>query len=331
MSEHLIEVVEVNPEKHPNADKLSVVKVHGWTVCINTAQWEGIRKGIYVPPDYVVPTDRPEFAWLKKEGATKHRVRVQKLRGVVSQGFLVPAPSDAVLGDNWMERLGIERWEPVVHGSSTRGTPVAGPNFYVPVYDVENLYARDRLMVDGEEVVVTEKLHGCNGRFVFADGKMWCGSRTEWKKEDEGNLWWKVLADNPWIREVCEANPEHIVYGEVIGVQGGFGYGCPSDKKLFRAFDVLYKGDFLPFEEAVLLTTLTSDCQTTDPSRWVPVLFRGPYNLDNIKALAEGQSTVEGANHIREGVVIQTIPDRIHPKYGRIKLKIVGNGYLEKS
>jgi hypothetical protein len=189
-------------------------------------------------------------------------------------------------------------------------------------YDIEtethNYFAGDILV------------HNCNGRFVFAGGAMFCGSRTEWKREDPTNLWWRALKDNPWIREFCEANPEHVLYGEVLGVQGGFPYGAKGNVP-FRAFDVLYKNAYLPFEEAVLLVCLTADCQTTDESRWVPVLYRGPLKVEDARAMAEGQTTIPNATHLREGIVVQPIPDRIHPKYGRIKLKVVGNLYLEKS
>lgn len=331
MSTHACPVIAITKEKHPNADKLSVVRIDGWTVCINSAQWEGIDRGVYVPPDYVVDTTRSEFAWLNKPGhSPKHRVRVQKLRGVVSQGFLVAAPPDAQVGDNMMERLGIERWEPEHHGLLTGGDAVGGPAFFVPKYDVEDYNNRTRLLEENEEVLITEKIHGCNGRFVFADGQMFCGSRTEWKREDSTNLWWRALKDNPWIREFCEAYPEHVLYGELLGVQGGFPYGANGSVPV-RAFDVLYKGEFLQYDEAVLLVTFQEGTEETADDRWVPVFYRGPFNVEKARSLAEGQTFVPNAIHMREGVVIQPTPDRIHPKYGRVKLKIVSNSYLEKS
>ena len=331
MSTHVCPVVKLIKEVHPNAEKLSVCHIDGWTVCIRTEDWVGKDVGIYIAPDYVVDTTRPEFAWLNKPGhSPKHRVRVQKLRGVVSQGFLVPAPADAVVGDNWMERLQIERWEPEHHGLLTGGQAISGPSFIVPKYDVEDYNNRTALLTEGEEVVITEKLHGCNGRFVYADGVMYCGSRSEWKLEDTTNLWWRCLKDNPWIREFCEANPEHVLYGELLGVQGGFPYGAKGNVP-FRAFEVQYKSGYLGFDEASLIATLTSDCQSTDETRWVPVLYRGRFNIAEARLNAEGKTTIPGADHIREGIVIQPVPDRFHPRYGRIKLKIVGNSYMEKS
>jgi len=63
----------------------------------------------------------------------------------------------------------------------------------------------------------------------------------------------------------------------------------------------------------------------------VPVLYRGPYDPTTIEAFAEGRSTVPGADHIREGCVVQPVKERTDLHLGRVKLKIVGNGYLEKS
>ena len=88
MSDHRCEVVPVVLEKHPNADSLSVVKVFdGYTVCVRTADWEGVDKGVYIPPDSVVP-DTEQFKFL--EGHL--RIKAKKLRGINSYGMLVPVP-----------------------------------------------------------------------------------------------------------------------------------------------------------------------------------------------------------------------------------------------
>ena len=46
--------------------------------------------------------------------------------------------------------------------------------------------------------------------------------------------------------------------------------------------------------------------------------------------LAEGPSLVPGANHVREGCVVQPIRERVDVRLGHTVLKIVGNGYLER-
>jgi len=327
MSKHTIPVVEVRLEPHPNANSLSIVRIDGWQVVVKSAQWADKKLGIYIQPDYVVPTDRPEFAWLHKEGATKHRVRVQRLRGAVSMGFLIPAPPDAAAGDDFMEKLGIERWEPQLPGLSTMGEATKGPDIICPVYDVENYYGYPYALNDNEEVIISEKCHGSSGRFLYHNGTMFCGSRKEWKKEDAGNLWWRCIKDNQWIKEWCMLHADHVLYGELLGVQGGFPYGRKSNEVIFRAFDIWHQSNWLSFDHANLIITENN----TYPERWVPILYSGRFNKEMAILLAEGQSTISGAGHIREGVVVQSVPDRIDAKCGRVKLKIVGNGYMKKS
>jgi hypothetical protein len=62
----------------------------------------------------------------------------------------------------------------------------------------------------------------------------------------------------------------------------------------------------------------------------VPVLYRGPFDFEVIKALAEGRSSVPGADNIREGIVINPVTERRVPGLGRVQLKLVSNTFLEK-
>ena len=63
---------------------------------------------------------------------------------------------------------------------------------------------------------------------------------------------------------------------------------------------------------------------------FVPTLYRGPFDLEKIKALVDGPSTVEGAKHLREGVVIRPVVERDVWGLGRLQLKLVSNSFLEK-
>jgi hypothetical protein len=166
-STHRVEVVPVVLEKHPDADTLSVVRVFGYTVCVRTADWEGRTVGAYIPPDSVVP-DTPEYAFLGEN----RRIKVRRLRGVVSMGLLVPAPEGAKIGDDVAERLGIGHYEPPL-SFKTGGDVEEAPAGYRPVYDVDTWYRYKQLLRPGEEVRVTEKIHGASGRWVFQDGRMW--------------------------------------------------------------------------------------------------------------------------------------------------------------
>ena len=86
-STHRVEVVPITLEPHPNADTLSIVRVFaGYTVCVRTTDWQGRALGAYVPPDSLVDTTRPEFAFLADGKRARQRIKVKKLRGVAAWG-----------------------------------------------------------------------------------------------------------------------------------------------------------------------------------------------------------------------------------------------------
>jgi hypothetical protein len=60
------------------------------------------------------------------------------------------------------------------------------------------------------------------------------------------------------------------------------------------------------------------------------VVYEGPYNAEQMKALAEGKSLVNGAKNIREGIVISSVEERIVRGVGRAQLKLKSLKFLEK-
>lgn len=325
-STHKVEVVPVALEKHDNADSLSVVRIFGYTCCVRTSDWEGETIGAYLPPDSVVDVTRPEFAFLASGTKTKHRIRAKKLRGVQSFGLLIHAPDGAQVGDDVAEHFGVEHYEPEMKGACTGGEAEAAPSFLSQLskYDIDALRRYASIFTGGEPVYVTEKIHGANSRYCWLDGRMWCGSRTEWKREEVSNLWWRVLAAVPAIRTFCEANPGSVLYGEAYGQVQSLHYGLKGVG--FAAFDILNQdGTFVNPEGFLVLCD--AFCVPT-----VPVLAREmPFDFDAICALAEGPSQVPGANHFREGCVVKPVQERWHQHIGRVCLKVVGAEYLEKA
>ncbi len=204
-STHRVEVVPVVLTKHPSADRLSVVKVFGYTVVVGTSGWEGKTLGAYIPPDSLVDTVLPEFAFLKEkpildsegkctgyridESITQVRIKAKKLRGIWSQGMLVPAPEGSTIGDDVTALFKVIHYDPPIKGinqgnSLITGSACAKPPLGVyPKYDVDSWRRYKHLFVRDESVWVFEKLHGCNARYLYKDGEYHCGSRTEWKKQ----------------------------------------------------------------------------------------------------------------------------------------------------
>jgi RNA ligase (TIGR02306 family) len=317
---HKVEVVKVSVENHPNADRLDVVRIFGFTCCVAKDSFVDGQLAAYIQPDSVVDSSRPEFEFLKGH----ERIKVKRLRGVVSMGLLMPAPDSAQEGDDVAEYYGVTHYEPPLPGSAC-GEVEGGPvGIYAPKYDVESMYRYKRLFVDGEPVVATEKIHGANSRFVFApdEDRMYCGSRGEWKAKNEGNLWWRALAAHPWIEEFCRKFPGDILYGEVFGNVQSLKYGAKPNDVFFRAFDVLHKGEWREYDD---WTAYLSE------EKRVPVVFGGPFDFDMLVKMSDGPSLIPNANNIREGIVVRPIPERRDLHLGRVHLKLVGNTYMEKS
>ncbi len=322
-STHRAEVVTLGPiSPHPNADTLGITTVHSaYLVVVKLDQWAEGDRAVYVTPDSMVPVADPLFSFLAdSKGRERVRVKVKKLRGVFSQGLIVPAPEGTAVGDDVALRLGIEHYEPP-SSFGTGGNSERAMSGDRPVYDLESFRRYGGVFVAGELVVVTEKIHGCNARYTYQDGRMWCGSRNQWKAEDPASIWWQVLAKYPGIRSICELSPGATVYGEIYGQVQDLRYGRTGVD--FACFDILNPGiGFVRF------ATVGSLCRTYRvPS--VPVLHEGAFDAHQCLALAEGPSTL--APHVREGCVVRPVGERWNPETGRVHLKIVGNGYLERA
>ncbi|MFN7920926.1 MAG: RNA ligase family protein [Bryobacteraceae bacterium] len=320
-STHKVEVVPVVLEPHPNADTLSVVRVFGgFTACVRTADWKPGMLGAYIPPDSLIDTRRPEFQFLADGKSDMHRIKVKRLRGIVSMGLLIPAPEGSQIGDDVAEQLGVTHYEPPPQ-ISTGGDNVRPPAGYHPVYDIDNLRRFVHAFREGEPVWITEKIHGANGRWCFVDGQMFTGSRTEWKKEAPEVVWWKALEARPEIREWCQAHPGWTLYGEVYGRVQDLRYGLTGVE--IMVFDLLSpEGAWAdPAQAAELGNGLP----------WVPLIAQAPFDLARILEYAEGPSLVTGASHVREGCVVKPVNERTDPEIGRVILKVIGNGYLERA
>lgn len=323
MSTHAVEVIrvaEILP--HPNADRLGIVPVWGYQCVVKLGDFQVGDLAIYVPPDYVVPSEHQLFAWL--EGKT--RIKARKLRGVYSQGLLVPAPEGLREGENVMDRLGIKRWEPPV--DIEMGDMVPGPSLQVPVYDVEHLERYISLYDPTEPVVVTEKVHGTNARYVHWDGRMHCGSRTRWRAEG-CNVYWDACR-KCGIMEWCAANPGFTVFAEVYGDVQDLKYGHATGDVSAAVFDVMdAQGRFV--------TNARLDAFVTMPHLlpMVHTLACGRFDIDELRGLSTGTSMMtHDADRpcIREGIVITPAVERFSALMpsGRCQWKLINPDYLTR-
>ena len=71
------EVVPVVLQKHPNADRLGIVQVYGYTCVVGIEHWDNFDRGIYITPDTMIP-DIPLFASYFNEKTERYAIREDK-------------------------------------------------------------------------------------------------------------------------------------------------------------------------------------------------------------------------------------------------------------
>lgn len=353
--------------KHKNADTLCITHVEGSTCIFKEGTFQEGDLAVFVPIEAVVPLDNPAFAWLrdpKKPNKTTHRVKARYVRGVFSDGFLVPLSEipqvesfelDAVesadreipwrvvgshddppgeslrLGQDMAPLLGVtkavDQLPPTLNAEQEYG-----PVDRVPVYDMEALKKYRYIFEDpSERVIVTEKCHGMNSRFVYTEGRLWVGSRNRFIRDNGRNVYWNAAHEHK-LEEKLAQYPNLVLFGEVYGVQD-LRYGCEPGKSKFAAFDIydIAERRYLSYED------FKATCAKLDVPT-VPVLYDGPYtSFEHMDSFAnppteDGKPLMSALdpNTLREGAVIKPAVERWNQYTHRTLFKHVARAYLTR-
>src|SRR5215470_15574238 len=345
MSSLIVEVCEIAQVlAHPNADALEVAVVKGWQCIIKKDSFRPGDRVVYFPLDTVLPLELSERLGVTKYlKALRHdydtegkawggRVGAARLRGQVSYGLLI-ACEDAAwkVGDDVKEHYGVIKWEPPLELGGDEAAP-AHPRFHAYT-DIENGKNFPTAFRDGEEIVLTEKVHGTNARIGLIqteEGPVWmAGSHNQRKKAPpEGEppgLYWLPLTDN--VKALLSAprfeGRSVILFGEIYGagVQD-LSYGLHNNRKEFRAFDLSVDGTYLDFDD------FRAVCDAFGVPT-VPLVHRGPFDPGVVQHHTVGHTLVCEQKQIREGVVIRAVKERFAEELnGRLVLKSISDDYV---
>lgn len=358
----VIRVGAVTP--HPNADRLDVIHAlavdgeGGYPCLVKRGVFTPGMKGVFIPVDLVVPdtlpgTETDPWAFLGRH----RRIKAKRLRGVFSLGLLQPLEELGLdpatpEGTNVTEILGIRKRTP-----PQKRRAVSGPGGHYgtgktehgiddarlpPYTDIESLRRFPRILQPGEEVVMTEKVHGACMGVVYssADARLYLRSRKRFITPGSGGLW-ADLAARHQLQELLRAIPDIALYGEAYGYVQDLRYGL-GEEHAFAVFDArhLPTGRWLDWPEIeatveglnrlALTPALAGEEEKPRPPalRLVPILYRGPWQgLAAAAPLAEGKTVIGGGACIREGFVVRPVISRHETPLGRVIMKMVGEGY----
>lgn len=341
---------------HPNADSLELGKVGTYQVVVQKGLYKTGDEVIFAPEKSVLTGDIKSEFEKYLVGPNNDRVKAVRLRGEISSGIIIPRHlvsefNEFTNGEDISERLGITKYEPPIP------TQLAGKvkSFDMPHignHDCEhaNVYVNE--LVNGERVVITEKVHGSqfilahnidvSETIVSSKGMLKSGLVIE---ESEENTYWIAAKNDDIVGRITRNFNSGVVqvFGEVIPVQKGYNYG--QEKPTTRIFDIRVNGVSLPYDQV----------PSEFSELWVPVVYDGTLQLvekevvifedvergirnsriDNILPtdivdLCKGSELVSGREvHIREGVVLRPYIDRNAKDGTKLRLKIINPKYKE--
>lgn len=353
---------EIKP--HPAADRLELATIGGWQVVIPKGEMVVGQPIVYFPPDTELPQEWTDRFGVTKycspvksspHGPNRYRIRQAKLRGEPSFGLVIGLTNGLLLspnerqerqkvavGEDVADYFEATKYEPPV--KSQAGDAAPEHPLFVRYTEIENLRNYPNLLLPGERVVVTEKLHGTNCRVgriatlspeqdpINLENEFMAGSKGLRRKDPGITVWkdhtyWYPLSLPP-VRELLyhltveEHHRQVILFGEVYGegIQK-LDYGTPRG---FRAFDLYVDGYYL---DAWLFRTLCENYGV----EMVPLLGIFHWDevhpgLEMVRAMAAGRAF--SGNHIKEGVVVRPEKERTDPEVGRVVLKYLSDDYL---
>jgi RNA ligase (TIGR02306 family) len=321
MSIFKVEVVKINNiSPHPNADRLDIATFEGMAYQVITAKGNLKPEDLayYFPIDSVIPDQYLDEFGIRNYYSKK--LRAAKLRGIFSEGLLIPVGENFTgnVGDDFTEYFGVSKYEyPIPQGMRGEMENHIG-HYKFP--SPENIKRCQDVFIEGEEIVVTEKIHGTNFTvLVDAEGVTKIGSHNYFWKNTEANkmlVYIRAYNENLALQNL-PSNSQ--IFGEIYGVQD-IKYGLTNGKIGIVVFAVRRHNQFLDYSEFVEF------CNEYSLPR-VPVLYQGAYSWKAVSIFNNADSIV-CPSCIMEGVIIQPVQERTHPEIGRVVLKLISDRYL---
>ena len=330
---------------HPNAEKLELGKVGAYQVVVQKGMYSDGDEVLFVPEKSILSGALREHFVNYLVGPEKNRVKAIALRGELSCGIILsPELVDKETGhemnvlpegEDLSERMGITKYEPPIPTQLAGEVEAIADDVHFGQHDCEQFGVYADQMVEGENVVITEKLHGSQAIYYwdtatdyrFVTSKGFLGKGLCLKKSDRNAYWraaetiWQLILDS-FAAKLTAFDTRGVkvqVFGELVPCQGGnwsYGFKDPT----VRVFDVRVNGVSIPFDEI----------EEVWKAVWVPVLLYGEFNADTARSLREGKEQVSGKElHIREGVVVRPYIDRRASDGRRLMLKLINPKYKE--
>lgn len=329
MSSLIVEICKIEKvEAHPNADKLDICIIKGWQCVVPKGRYKDGDLITYVPIDGLMPVELSDRLGMTQYLGKNGRVKCARLRGQPSFGVIFDNEKNLPEGSDVAIEYGIEKYMPPVRVGSGDS---ASDNPLFPRYtNIENFRNFPNIFQPGDEIVVTEKIHGRNCRIGMVESVLMAGSHKVIRKRPENDdysqsMYWypaSLIGVVSMIETLSQHGKSIVVYGEIYGpLAQNYDYGVPPGEMGFSVFDILVDGNYLDHDVVAAVCVAHA-------VKMVPEIYRGPYqDIEQIKTMASGNPTY-GGTHCREGIVVKSTIEKHSEKIGRHILKYISDEYL---
>jgi len=325
-----------------NADAIELARINGWQCVVKKGEFTPGDHGLFLEIDAVPPDIEVfRFLWQRKPKGgeatpeivprpDKFRVRTMKLRGMLSQGVLLPLndfdfPSVSE-GEDMTAVLGVTKYEPPVPAGM--GDFRAHFPAFLPKTDEMRVQSVPEVLDElrGLPYVATLKYDGTSATFCIdpRDEQFHACGRNISIREGE-NLYWRIARKYD-LEAVLRRSSQLAVQGEICGpgVQKNRLGLKEVSLFVFNVYDI-GKARYLDHDDA--RQWLEENGLT--PVEVMEIGESFAHSQDSLLQLAEGK--YPGTSNEREGIVIRPRRETFSAALGgRLSFKAISNRFLLK-
>jgi len=315
------------------ADKIECAYVGQWPVVVKKGDYQVGDSAVYFEIDSLLPK-KPwnEFLFKGKENKDKVRLKSIRLRGQLSQGLLVKPEAvgvtNANIGDDLTDVLGIEKWEPVIPAQLGGDVDGAFPTHLLPKTDEERYQNLNRDFYEPfleNGFVVTIKMDGTSCTVVKTEDEfMVCGRNWRFKPDNQNTYCTTVhglelsekMAPNTAIQaELCGPGIQGNKSKEQVPKLYMFNFWDLTTGEKYNADDMCATANQLGIDTVPII-----DNPDDTFNNMIVQLIEGD---DTLIQEWLGKNTYPNTKNLIEGIVVRT-------KDYKHSFKIISNQFLLK-
>lgn len=208
------------------ADNIEIAHIGGWQSVIKKNEYRAGDTVIFIEIDSILPlTPWSEFLRNTKDPDKPIRLKTCKLRGVISQGLVIPLDTVGSeyrkIGTDVTDILGIVKYEPPIT-TSTSGKPKG--NFPIHIFPktdserIQNLWGGEFLdEINDTRFIATYKMDGTSLSMYYFEGDMGICSRNILLDSEDDNLYTSMFKKYN-IEDIFKRHGKDIaIQAEIIG------------------------------------------------------------------------------------------------------------------